>query len=59
MLTVPTENDLVELSQQLAKTGIRHKRFNEADLGDEFTALATEPINGQKRRVFAKMPLLK
>jgi hypothetical protein len=59
VLTVPDEMALIELSQRVKAADVRLARFNEADFGDEFTAFATEPINGAKRRLFAKLPLLK
>jgi hypothetical protein len=59
VLTVPDENLLLELSQQVKAAGVRFVRFNEADFGNEFTAFATEPINGLKRKLFTKIPMLK
>ena len=58
MLTVPDENALLALSQRIRAVGVRCERFNEADFDNEFTAFATEPINGGKRKLFAKLPLL-
>lgn len=39
--------------------GIRQYLFTESDLGDQATAFATEPISGEKRKVFRKFPLWK
>jgi len=58
VLTVPDENSLLELSQKVKLAGVSLVRFNEADFDNEFTAFATEPINGSRRKLFAKLPLL-
>lgn len=59
MLTVPNEGYLVDAAARLRLQGINHEVFYEADLGDEPTALATEPVEGEGRKVFADYPLLK
>jgi hypothetical protein len=39
--------------------GIICKPFYEADLGYQLTAFATEPIFGEKRRLFKRLQLFK
>jgi hypothetical protein len=59
VLTVPDSASLIEMSCRLSKLGITHRTFLEADLDDQPTALATEPLAGKQRRVFADLPLLR
>jgi len=37
---------------------VGHRVFEEADLGDTKTALATEPVDKEKRKLFRELPLL-
>ena len=57
--TVPNEESLTEFFSRLDDSNIRYKAFNEPDIGDEWTAIATEPIHGDKRKAFSNLPLLK
>jgi len=41
----------------LASRGIRHVVFEEPDLGDQATSLATEPLMDEKRRLLGRWPL--
>lgn len=59
LCTVPDEEALNEVSSRLDARGIRHYTFVEDDLGDQATALATEPISGPLRKVLARYPLWK
>jgi hypothetical protein len=45
------------LSDRLIAAGIVHRTFHESDMGDQPTALATEPVNGKARKVFKDLPL--
>lgn len=57
LLTVPDKAALLAMQDRCTAAGVRSRVFLEADIGDEPTALATEPINGQGRRLFQKLPL--
>jgi len=58
VLTTCDERSLVDLANQLKSLGVRHRRFIEADLGDELTAICTEPLENGRRRVFRDFKLL-
>lgn len=58
MLTVPDEAALRRWCDRLSDCNIRFQAFREADMGDQLTALATEPITGYDRRLFEGLPLL-
>jgi hypothetical protein len=55
---VGDEPALWRLLQRLQRQGVRLRAFFEPDLDNELTALATEPVLGQTRRLFRKLPLL-
>jgi hypothetical protein len=55
--TVPDEAALRRWADQTALQGIRNYLFEEDDFGDEATAFCTEPITGEARRFFRKLPL--
>ena len=57
LLTVPDKTALLATQDRCNAAGVRNHVFLEADIGDEPTALATEPINGKGRRLFRNMPL--
>lgn len=57
LVTVPDEPALLELEDQCRLAGIRSAVFLEADMDNAPTALATEPVNGQGRKLFRKYPL--
>ena len=52
-----SEEELKKTEWKAAQAGIRTYLFREPDLGDQATALATEPIVGALRKVFSKHPL--
>jgi hypothetical protein len=56
---VKDESALHRARDRLESFGIRFKTFTEPDLGNQMTALATEAIHGDLRRVFRKYQLLK
>lgn len=53
------EAKLHKIRQYLVQNNIQHAHFYEPDIGNELTALATEPITGERRRLFRKFQLLK
>lgn len=59
VLTVPNQAALIETSCKLSNLGITHRTFFEADMDDQPTALATEPITSDQRKAFSNYPLLK
>ena len=59
VLTVPNQAALIETSCKLSKLGVTHRTFFEADMDGQPTALATEPLEAGRRKVFANYPLLK
>lgn len=59
IIGVKNEKKLHQVRQFLIENSIQHAHFYERDLDDELTALATEPICGDRRRLFRKFQLLK
>lgn len=59
ILAAKSEAKLQQIRQFLIANGIRHVHFYEADLNDQLTAIATEPIHGEKRDLFRKFQLIK
>lgn len=57
--SVKNEQALHKARDQLKEAGINFVTFEEPDIGNEMTALATEPISGDKRLFFKKYQLLK
>lgn len=55
--TVPDEAALRLAAATCSLRGIRQYLFLEDDFGDQATAFATEPISGEARRTFRKLPL--
>jgi hypothetical protein len=43
---------------RLRAAGVRFRAFFDADLGDQLTAAATEPLRGRQRHIFRDLPLL-
>jgi len=54
---VPSEQDLLFALDSLTQKGIRCVLFREPDIGNEATALASEPIFGKHRHIFRKFKL--
>jgi len=52
VLSIKDEQQLYNSAKKLDKAGIRYRIFTEPDLGGSATAIATEPIFGEKRRLF-------
>jgi hypothetical protein len=55
---VPDEPALFRCLDRVARLGVRHRAFREPDIGNQLTALATEPVFGARRRCFRKYRLL-
>jgi hypothetical protein len=58
IVTVPDEVAIYDFSERLDREGIRHRLFTEADMDSQATALATEPVSQELRKVFRDLPLL-
>jgi len=56
--TVPNEAALKAMLESVCRAGVLACAFQEADLGNEATAFATELVSGEKRKLFRKCPLL-
>jgi len=59
ILSARDESRLHRVRKYLIGEGIKHVHFYESDLDDQLTALATEPIHGDRRKLFRKYQLLK
>ena len=57
--SVPDEETLRMVERKAVDRGIKTVVFEEEDIGNEATALATEPIAGAQRKVFSNYPLWK
>jgi hypothetical protein len=57
LCTVPDRAALLALSDRLVTAGVTHRTFHEADMGEQPTALATEPVNGKARKLFKDLSL--
>lgn len=52
VLGVNSQEQLQNSAKKLEKAGVRFRVFIEPDRDNESTALATEPIGGETRRIF-------
>lgn len=52
VLSIKDEQQLYKAAQKLDKAGIQYRIFTEPDRNNEATAIATEPIFGENRRLF-------
>lgn len=59
LLAAKDENRLHRVRKYLIDNGIKHVHFYEPDLDNELTAIATEPIFGDRRDLFSKYQLVK
>lgn len=55
--TVPNEAALRKWADATNVRGIRNFMFEEDDFNNQATAFATQPITGEARRFFRKLPL--
>lgn len=53
------EHDLLKQADYLSRCGIKYALFIEPDIGNQHTALATQPISGEQRRLLKKFQLVK
>lgn len=64
MCAVPDEATLLEYAERLEDERVLHVLFHEPDLADRFpataegvpTALATQPVTAEQRKIFANLP---
>lgn len=59
LIGVPSEEKLVNTARYLEDHEIAHRMFHEPDYGMGFSAIATEPIHGDRRKPLRKFQLLK
>lgn len=57
--TMKGEEQLRRAADDIESQGIRIKRFYEPDIGNQLTAFATEPLNGESRKAMRKFQLMK
>jgi len=57
--TVKNENDLINQQRYLTNNGIQFMEFREPDRNNELTAICSEPIYGDDRKIFSKFQLFK
>lgn len=58
ILGVKDEKCLQKALDRLQKTEIRYRAFREPDIGNQLTAIASEPVSGEARRHFRQYQLL-
>tara|TARA_R110002020_G_scaffold441478_4_gene652285 strand:+ start:2011 stop:2316 length:306 start_codon:yes stop_codon:yes gene_type:complete len=56
IVTVKSEQKLKNIADKL---GVKYRAFFEPDIGNQMTAIATEPIHGEQRKFFRKFQLMK
>lgn len=59
LLGTESEQQLLRVQSRLQSLGIICKPFRDSDLGNELTAVATEPISGSRRRFFRQYRCLR
>jgi len=57
VLSVPNEQALLEAQKKIERRDIRSILFREPDIGDQATALCTEPVWGSNRKLFSSYSL--
>ncbi len=58
VVSARSESKLLAIVQEAADNGIRSVAFQEADMNNQVTAVATEPIDDEQRKVFGRYKLL-
>jgi len=56
---VRDERQLIKFSEKLDKEGVWYALFQEPDIGDQYTSLATEIVYGDRRFLFKNLQLIK
>jgi len=56
---IKSEAKLRSVLNEITAQGIRASPFIEPDIGDQMTAFATEPVFGERRKVFKRFSLLR
>jgi hypothetical protein len=51
---VPGEIQLFHCIDRLRRNGIEYRAYHEPDRGNQLTAIGTEPIFGERRRIFKR-----
>ncbi len=54
---VDSEQELAEARARLERHGVQSVLFRDSDIDEQATALCTEPIRGEKRRLMSKYQL--
>lgn len=57
LCTVPNRDWLTAIEDKCTQAGIASRVFLEADMNDEPTALATQPVGKEMRKLFRDLPL--
>ena len=58
MCIVKGETKLQMTADRLAQAGIKYREFREPDIGNQLTAIATEPLIGDRRAPLKHFQLL-
>lgn len=59
LCAMKNEAQLTNAADNLERQGIRIQRFYEPDIGNQLTAIATEPLSGEARKAMRKFQLIK
>lgn len=59
LLAAKNEQRLDRVRKYLIDQAVRHVFFVEPDMDSQMTAIATEPVQGDKRNIFSKYQLLR
>lgn len=58
LLGVESENQLLIALDRIQSAGIKVQKFHEPDIGGQLTAIATESLSGDRRKLFKRYRLL-
>jgi len=58
LIGIPDEFELKRVSARLNDIGIRHSMFHEEDLGGQVTAIATQSVGRENKKLFRDYRLL-
>jgi len=59
LCAVKNECELFKASKKISSKSINFASFREPDLDNQLTAIATEPVRGETRKVFKDFQLIK